>query len=209
MGVQRPSAAVNNVPYDTYFLSAHFLFPLLLLVALRVSTKFPVWLAGLLFLVGPLLGSVAYVCVLDFARHDPHFDLSRILGGTLAFYIVGGLPLFGLWVVDCGIFGWWMFGKSQWITKLRASYRAFSGLIVGGFFGALLNVVFWTVTELDPHWPFAHQLAQDLLDPVARFNIILQGLLAGAACGSIIALALPRKVGSAASTESIRSRAIS
>jgi hypothetical protein len=179
------SASPENVFVQANWFALGFciLIPLGILLFMRVRTKFPLAMAGLLFVFGPLVGSFVVLLVGSLAKKDPDVIGSMVLW-PVGFLLT--LPFYGLWVVDCGILAWWWLGDIVRRMSIATTYKALLGCIFGGAGGLFINFGFLAVNSLNPIWPASNRFFSVLEDPVSLLSVALQGLVAGAVCGMIV-----------------------
>jgi hypothetical protein len=182
---------------DAFFLCVYVLAPLILLIALRLKTKYRASMAGLFFFLGPFAGSWALVTVRELAKPRPM--ISRIPGAVLFFYLFFGLPMFGLWVAALGVTGWWWSQHIQLFRQSSAPRRIIVGAGAGALVGPFLSLGLWALFLQTPDFPTGDNVSEIIRDPISLLNFGSQGLLGGAVCGMIIAWYLGKEVATASS----------
>ncbi len=167
-----------------FFLIVYLLLPLVILVWHYRTTKFPITMAILLLLLGPLAGTVAMVSIGELTKSNPMPSI--IPGAVIFFYFFYGLPIFGLWVTFAGVFGWRIFGRVRLVQEIGAFRRTCLAGGIGTLSGLGFVFVLWSVFSLDPNWPTNNKIMHVVSDPLALISLSAQGMLAGAVCGIIV-----------------------
>jgi hypothetical protein len=166
------------------FLSCYIFGPLVVLIGLRLLTKFPLLMAALIGLIGPFIGALAMVLVGELSKTHP--DLSLVPGATLFFYFFFGLPIFSLWVATFGVLTWSVSEHIESLKRMKETLRALLGAGFGALGGMAIAFALYAVFSLDPSWPSQMNIANILTGSESMLSLALQGGLAGLACGPII-----------------------
>src|SRR5258706_14973432 len=174
-----------------FFLSVYIVVPLIILIALYLTTRFPVGMAVLLFFLGPLVGTCVLVLVGELVKPKP--VISRIPAAVPFIYFLYGLPVFGLWVATAGVIGWWAIRRVQVVRRMTTAGGELAGAVLGSVIGPVLVFGFWTLFSLDPAWPTPDRISHVILDPISLLSLAAQGVLAGVVCGPIVAWYLDRE----------------
>jgi hypothetical protein len=166
-----------------FIFGVNILAPLLALILLRIRTRFPIAMAGLLFVFGPLIGTLVFLTISGLSGSKP--DLAAAIGiWPLAFLVA--LPIYGLSVVSSGVVGWSLFKKVTALQKMHVVWRTVLGAVAGVPIGFILNFVFLAINSLNP-LPVLESFSQIFADSVGFLSFALQGTVAGLVCGGIVA----------------------
>ncbi len=168
---------------NLYILFANILIPIGALVFLRIRAKFPTAMAALLFIFGPLIGSVTFLSVSGHLTTS--WERPLVL---LPFAFPLSLLFLGLWTSVCGVAGWWFFQQAALIVNMHPIWRLVAGAVLGMPIGFLLSFVFLMANSLDPAWPKSIAFGAIVADHVGFSSLASAGILAGSVCGAIIAL---------------------
>jgi len=170
---------------DNFFLFVYILAPVVLLGLLYYRKTFPLSLAIATFFLGPFAGTFVMVAIGEFAKPAPMPSI--IPGAVLFFYIIYGLPIFGFWIALCSASAWHLARLSRLNVLVENGKKFGIGVIAGAGVGVILIFAFFAVFSLNPDWPIPDKLWNAIRDPVSLLSLTLQGAIAGAVCGSIVA----------------------
>jgi hypothetical protein len=163
------------------FLTIFIITPLALLLVGWLLLSYPVRMAVLVFLIGPLVGSCVLVTIGEFSKSNP--SLIRIAAAVPFFFFLYAVPIFGLWVATAGIAEWAVLQRIPHVPKLTLPFRLLAASGIGAIGGIILIFAFYAFLSFSAALPYSETIGQISHERVALLSVAMQGMIAGAVCG--------------------------